>query len=153
MKPEKKLKEIGIELYPPDAPIASYVQTVQTGSLIFLSGHGPRKPDGGYMMGKVGKEINVEKAQEAAKLTAVSLLSSLKAHIGDLSKIKRIVKVFGMVNAVESFTEHPQVMNGFSNFLVSVLGDRGKHARSAVGMSSLPMNIPIEIEMIVEVED
>lgn len=153
MNPEKKLKEMGIELYPADAPIASYVQSIQTGNLVFLSGHGPRKPGGGYMTGKVGKEIDTAEAQEAAKLTAVSLLSSLKDRIGNLNKVRRIVKVLGMVNCVESFTEHPKVLNGFSDFLVEVFGDRGKHARSAVGMSSLPMNIPVEIEMIVEVEN
>ena len=152
MSPEQKLKEMGVDLYPMDTPVANYVQAVRTGNLIFLAGHGPRKPEGGYVTGKVGKEIDLEKAKEAARLTAINLLSSLKGEIGDLSRVKRIVKVLGMVNAVESFTAHPQVINGCSDFLVAVFGDRGKHARSAVGMGSLPMNISVEIEMIVEVE-
>lgn len=151
--PEEKLKEMGVELYPPDAPLASYVQTVRTGNLIFVSGHGPRRPQGGFITGKVGQDIDLNLAQEAAKLTAISLLSSLKQEVGELKRVKRIVKVFGMVNSTESFTAHPQVINGCSDFLVAVFGERGKHARSAVGMNSLPMNIPVEIEMIVEVED
>ena len=153
MNVELRLKEFGIELYPPDAPVANYVQTVRTGNLVFLSGHGPRKPEGGYITGKVGQDIDVEQGKEAARLTAISLLSSLKAEIGDLNKVKRIVRVFGMVNADESFTTHPQVINGCSDLLVSIFGDRGKHVRAAVGMASLPMNISTEIEMIVEVED
>ncbi len=153
LTPEQKLKEMGIELYPADAPLASYVQAVRTGNLLFLSGHGPRKPEGGFMTGKVGQELGLDEAREAARLTAISLLSSLKEELGELSRVKRIIKVFGMVNAKESFTAHPQVINGCSDFLVAVFGDRGKHARSAVGMSSLPMNIPVEIEMIVEIEE
>ena len=144
---------MGVELYPADAPLASYVQAVRTGNLLFLAGHGPRKPEGGFVTGKVGQDLDLKTAQEAARLTAISLLSSLKAEIGELSRVRRIVKVFGMVNAGESFTAHPQVINGCSDFLVAVFGERGKHARSAVGMGSLPMNIPVEIEMIVEVGD
>ncbi len=149
---ELRLKELGIELYPPVAPVANYVLTVRAGNLIFLAGHGPRKPEGGYVTGKVGRDLDLAAAKEAARLTAISLLSSLKAEIGDLNKVKRIVRVFGMVNAIDSFTEHPQVINGCSDLLVSIFGERGKHARAAVGMSSLPMNIATEIEMIVEVE-
>jgi len=150
---EQRLKELGIELYPPDAPVANYVQTVRTGNLVFLAGHGPRKPEGGYITGKVGRDIDIEQGKEAARLTAISLLSSLKAEIGDLNKVRRIVRVFGMVNTDESFTAHPQVINGCSDLLVSLFGDRGKHVRAAVGMVSLPMNISTEIEMIVEVQD
>ena len=105
------------------------------------------------MTGRVGRDIGLQAAKEAARLTAVRLLSSLKAEIGNLNKVKRIVKALGMVNADESFTEHPQVINGCSDLRVAVFSDRGRHARAAVGMASLPFNIPVEIEMIVEVED
>lgn len=150
---EQRLEELGIELYTPDTPVANYVQSVRTGNLVFLAGHGPKLQEGGYASGKVGRDVDLEQGKEAARFTAINLLSSLKAEIGDLNKVKRIVRVFGMVNATESFTDHPKIINGCSDLLVSVFGDRGKHARAAVGMVSLPMNITIEIEMIVEVKD
>jgi len=150
---EMKLKEMGIHLHTPAPPVANFVHSVRSGNLVFLAGHGPLKPDGSWVTGKVGRDMDVIEGKEAARLTAINLLSSLKAEIGDLNKVKRIVKVLGMVNSDESFTDQPQVMNGCSDFLVSVFGDRGKHARSAVGMASLPFGIPVEIEMIVEVED
>lgn len=150
---EVRLKELGIELPPADTPIANYVQAVKAGNLVFLSGHGPKKPDGEFMTGKVGKDVDIDFGKEAARMTAVNLLASLKAEIGNLNKVKRIVKVFGMVNADESFTNHPQVINGCSDFLVSIFGERAKHARAAVGMNSLPMNITTEIEMIVEIQE
>lgn len=148
---EIRLKELGIELPPADKPVANYVQAVRSGNLVFLSGHGPKKPDGEFMTGKVGKDVDINFGKEAARLTAINLLASLKAEIGDLNKVKRIIKVFGMVNADKSFTAHPQVINGCSDLLVSIFGERAKHARAAVGMNSLPMNITTEIEMIVEV--
>lgn len=151
--PEQRLKDLGIQLYVPDPPVANYVLAVRAGNLVFLSGHGPRKPEGGFLIGKVGPEMDLKQAQEAARLTAISLLSSLKAEIGNLNKVKRVVKVLGMVNSNESFRDHPQVINGCSDLLVSVFEDRGRHARAAVGMGSLPFNIPVEIEMVVEVEE
>jgi len=150
--PEKRLKELGIELPVPAAPVANFVRAVRSGNLVFLSGHGPRKTDGSYITGKVGREVSLELARDAARLTAVNLLGTLKAEIGDLNQVKRVVKVLGMVNAGESFTDHPQVMNGFSDFIVSIFGERGKHARSAVGMASLPFGMAVEIEMIVELK-
>ena len=149
---EQRLKELGVKLRKPSPPTANFVRAVRTGNLVFLAGHGPAKPEGGVVTGKVGADLSLDQAKEAARLSAISLLSSLKAEIGDLNKVKRIVKVLGMVNAVPDFTQHSQVMNGCSDFLVSVFGDRGKHARAAVGMGSLPRNMAIEIEMIVEVE-
>jgi len=151
--PESRLKDMGIELRIPGTPTANFVLAVQVGNLVFLSGHGPVMSDGEFMKGKVGSEIEMEQAQEAARLTGISLLSSLKAEIGSLSRVKRIVKVLGMVNAVPDYTQHSIVMNGFSDFMVEVFGEGGKHARSAVGMGSLPHNIPIEIEMIVELKE
>lgn len=154
MNPEQKLKEMGVELPKPATPVANYVPAVRAGSLVFVSGHGPRTVDGKIISGKVGKDLTTQEGYEAAKRVAIGLLGSLKGEIGDLGKVKRIVKVLGMVNAVENFTDHPKVINGCSDFFVQVFGEAaGKHARSAVGMGSLPFNIPVEIEVIVEVVD
>lgn len=150
---EEKLKELGIELVVPNAPTANYLKLKRSGNLIFLSGHGPDKPDGTQVKGKLGADLTVEQGQEAARYVGISLLSSLKAEIGDLNKVKSIVKALGMVNADPSFTNQSQVINGFSDLMVEVFGERGKHARSAVGMGSLPSNIAVEIELIVEVEE
>lgn len=151
---ESKLKEMGIVLPVAGTPIANYVKWVRAGNLIFLSGHGPEdKTKGGYITGKLGKDLTIEEGYAAARLTGISLLASLKAAVGDLSKVKRIVKVLGMVNSTEHFTDQPKVINGFSDLMVAVFGDAGKHARSAVGMTSLPFNMVVEIEMVVEVEN
>lgn len=149
----QKIKEANITLATPGKPVANYVKSVRSGNLIFLAGHGPAKPDGSYVVGKVGRDLTTAQGADAAKLTAISLLSTLHAEIGDLNKVKRIVKVLGMVNCTEQFTEQPQVMNGFSDVMVFIFGEKGKHARSAVGMHALPLGFAVEIEMIVEVED
>jgi enamine deaminase RidA (YjgF/YER057c/UK114 family) len=150
---DKKLKDLGIELYKPTPPIANYVKAVRTGNLIFLAGHGPTFADNTNITGKVGKDLTIEQGAAAARQTGIALLSTLKGEIGDLNKVKRIVKVLGMVNCTENFTDQPKVINGFSDLMVAIFGDKGKHARSAVGMYALPQNISVEIEMIVEVED
>ena len=150
---EERLKELGIELVVPGKPVANYVNSVRTGNLVFMAGKGPKKADGTYVTGKVGVDLSVEEGYEAAKLVAVQQLSALKAEIGDLNKVVRIVKVLGMVNAQPGFTNQPEVINGFSDLIVEVFGERGKHARAAVGMGSLPRDISCEIEMIVEVQD
>ncbi|HRI22005.1 MAG TPA: RidA family protein [Panacibacter sp.] len=150
--PEARIKELGIQLITPTPPIANYLKAVRVGNLVYLSGHGPDKPEGGQVTGKVGSDLTVEQARDAARLVGISLLSTLKAEVGDLNKVKRIVKVFGMVNAVDTFTQHPKVINGCSDLLVQVFGENGKHARCAVGMSSLPNNIAVEIDMIVELK-
>ena len=149
---EQKLKDQKIELFKPPAPIANYVKAVRVGNLIYLAGHGPTKADGTNITGKVGKDLSLEQAYMAARQTAISILSTLKAELGDLNKVKRAVKVLGMVNCTDDFTDHPKVINGFSDLIVSVFGEKGLHARSAVGMNSLPSNIAVEVEMIVEVE-
>jgi enamine deaminase RidA (YjgF/YER057c/UK114 family) len=149
----QKIKEANITLTAPGKPVANYVKSVRSGNLIFLAGHGPAKPDGSYVLGKVGRDLTTAQGADAAKLTAISLLSTLHAEIGDLNKVKRVVKVLGMVNCTEQFTEQPQVMNGFSDVMVFIFGEKGKHARSAVGMHALPLGFAVEIEMIVEVED
>lgn len=150
--PEQKLEELGIELIEPTKPVANYVKAVRTGNLVFLSGHGPSKADGTSIKGKVGSDLTTEEGKEAARITAISLLSTLKAEVGDLSKVVRIVKVTGMVNCTADFYDQPAVINGCSDLLVEVFGEKGKHARAAVGMISLPSNIAVEIEMVVEVE-
>ena len=149
---EQRLNELAITLDEPSKPVANYVNAVRTGNLIFLAGKGPVKADGKYVTGKVGLDLSIEEGYEAARLTAIQQLSALKAEIGDLNKVVRIVKVLGMVNADPVFTDHPAVINGFSDLMVEVFGERGKHARAAVGMGSLPLNIACEIEMIVEIE-
>ena len=148
---EAKLKELGITLPQPPKPVANYVNAVRTGNLIFLAGKGPKRADGSEITGKLGREISIEEGYEAARLTAINQLAVLKATLGDLNKVKRIVKVLGMVNSDPSFVEQPKVINGFSDMMVSVFGDRGRHARAAVGMASLPRGQAVEIEMIVEV--
>jgi enamine deaminase RidA (YjgF/YER057c/UK114 family) len=150
---EEKIASMGITLTEPPAPVANYVNAVRTGNLVFMAGKGPSKPEGGYVTGKVGVEIDIEEAYDAAKLVAIAQLSALKVEIGDLNKVVRIVKVLGMVNAASDFENQPEVINGFSDTMVEVFGERGKHARAAVGMASLPRNISVEIEMIVEVRD
>ena len=150
--PESKLKEKNIVLSVPGKPIANYVSAVRTGNLVFLAGKGPQKTDGSYITGKVGKDLTIEQGYDAARLTAINQLSAIKAEIGDLKKVKRIVKVLGMVNSDPSFKDHPKVINGFSDLLVEIFGEKGKHARSAVGMCSLPMDIAVEVELIIELE-
>lgn len=150
---EERLKELNIQLRNMPEPVANYVHAVKTGNLIFMAGKGPSKPEGGSVKGKVGVDLTIEEGYEAAKLVAIAQLSALKQEIGDLNKVVRIVKVLGMVNADSSFTQHPAVINGFSDLMVEIFGERGKHARAAVGMGSLPSNIVCEIEMIVEIQD
>ncbi len=150
---ETRLKEKGIVLTPPPAPIANYVNAVRVGNLLFLAGKGPNKPDGTYITGKVGKDLSIEQGYEAARLTAINHLSVLKTELGSLDKVKRIVKVLGMVNCTDDFKNQPKVINGYSDLMVEIFGEKGKHARSAVGMNSLPMNIAVEVEVIVEIED
>ncbi len=150
--PEARLKELGIELPAPPSPVANYVNGVRTGDLIFLAGKGPKRADGTEITGKLGDEISIELGYEGARLTAINQLAVLKAMLGDLKRVKRVVKVLGMVNSTPDFVEQPAVINGFSDLIVEVFGERGKHARAAVGMASLPRGQSVEIEMIVEVE-
>ena len=153
MSAEQRLKEFGIDLGTVSAPVANYVNAVRTGNLLYLSGKGPRPGrDGQRPKGKVGREYTVEQAYQHARSVGLDLIAVMRAELGSLDKVKRIVKVLGMVNAVPEFEDQPKVINGCSDLFVQVFGERGKHARSAVGMGSLPMGIPVEIECIVEVE-
>ncbi len=153
MKVEEKLKEMGIELPTPPTPVANYVPAVRTGNLVFLSGHGPVKNDGTMIIGRVGEDLTLDEGYQAARQVALALIANLKKDIGDLDNVKRVVKLLGMVNSTPDFKDQPKVINGASDLFVEVFGDKGKHARSAVGMNVLPGNIPVEIEMIVEIED
>jgi enamine deaminase RidA (YjgF/YER057c/UK114 family) len=149
---DKKLKELGIQLSEPSKPVANYVKAVRVGNLLFLAGHGPTHPDGSMTKGKVGIDLTLDQGYAAAKLTAEGILSTLKAELGDLNRVKRIVKVNGWVNCPPDFGDHPKVINGCSDLMVAVFGDRGKHARAAMGAGSLPFNTSVEIEVVVEVE-
>ena len=152
MSAEKKLKELGIDLGSVSSPVANYVNAVRTGNLLYLAGKGPR-PDakGQRPVGKVGRDFTAEQAYQHARTVGLDLLAVMRAELGNLDRVKRVVKVLGMVNAMPEFTDHPKVINGCSDLFVQIFGDKGKHARSAVGVGSLPMGIPVEIEVIVEV--
>ena len=149
--PEENLAKMGIALPVVAKPVANYVNAVRTGNLIFLSGKGPSYPDGSNITGKVGKDLTIQQGYEAAWLTGMNQLAVLKAELGSLNKVKRVVKVLGMVNCTDTFTDQPKVINGYSDLMVKIFGENGKHARSAVGMVGLPSNITVEVEMIVEV--
>ena len=151
---EERLDSLGITLTEPTLPKGiKIVLATKVNNLIYLSGNGPVAPDGTRTVGKVGTDLTVEQGYEAAKLTAIRHLSVLKKELGDLNKVERIIKVLGMVNADTSFTEHPKVINGYSETMVAVFGERGMHARSAVGMGSLPWNLACEVEAIVQVRE
>ena len=153
MSAEARLKELGITLPSPPSPVGNYVGGVQVGTLLFMSGCGPRKPDNTSITGKVGSELSTEQAYNAARLVGLNMLANVKAQIGSLDRVKRVVKVLGMVNADPEFKDHPKVINGFSDLMVEVFGDSGRGGRSAVGMGSLPSQIAVEVEMIVELKD
>jgi len=148
--PEAKLGELNITLRNQGTPVANYVHAVRTGNLIFLAGKGPKQANGENIVGKLGADLTIEDGYTAAREVAINQLSVLKAELGNLNKVKRVVKVKGMVNAVPEFTDHSKVINGYSDLMVAVFGDAGKHARAAVGMGSLPGNMAVEVEMIVE---
>jgi len=151
---EEKIKELGISLPNPKAPTgANIVRAVRSGNLLFLSGKGPTTPSGKNITGKVGADLDTNAGYDAARLVAINQLGVLRAELGDLNKVVRLVKVFGMVNATPEFTEHSQVINGFSDLMIEVFGEQGKHARAAVGMASLPGDIAVEVDLVLEVRD
>ena len=153
-KIEDRLKELGITLPSAPSPVANYVPSVRTGNLIYLAGVGPApRPDGTTPKGKLGRDLTTEEGYEAARLVGLNILSRMKEAAGDLDNVKRVVKLLSMVNSAPDFVEQPAVANGCSDLMVEVFGDKGRHARSAVGMGSLPGAIPVEIEVIIEVED
>ncbi len=152
MTPESRLASLGITLPAAPPPVANYVNAVRTGNLIFLAGKGPLAEGGRLPDGRVGVEFTVEEGYRLARSTGIALLAALRAELGSLDRVRRIVKVFGMVAAPPEFRDHPKVINGCSDLLVEVFGEAGRHARSAVGMSSLPLGTPVEIELIAEAQ-
>jgi enamine deaminase RidA (YjgF/YER057c/UK114 family) len=145
--PEERLEELGITLTEPGEPVANFVNWRKVGNVLYLSGSGAR------VIGTVGEDLTLEEGYEAARLTGIKIISTLKAAVGDLSKIKQFVRVHGMVNSAPDFYDQPKVINGFSDLMVEVFGEKGKHARAAVGQVALPFNMAVEIEVTVEVED
>ena len=152
MSAEQKLAELGLELPNFPTPVANYVPFKRDGNIVYLSGQGPRRPDGTYPTGKVGQDVGVEDAYQHARQTGLGLLAAAKAAAGSLDNVE-ILKVFGMVNAVPDFAEQPKVINGCSDLFVAVLGERGRHARSAVGIGSLPNNMTVEIEAVIRIHE
>ena len=151
MSIEQRLKELKIALPILSDPIGTYVQAKQVGALLYLSGKGPRNPDGTTPKGKLGATMTIEDGYRAAREVGLMLIAAMKFALGDLDRVTDVVKLLGMVNATPDFEDHPKVINGCSDLFVEVFGERGRHARSAVGMSSLPGGIPVEIEAIVAV--
>ena len=154
MSADARIKELGIDLTAPSNPIANYVPAVRVGNLLFLSGHGPRRGSSPDMItGKLGADLSVEEGYEAARLVGIQLLASIQRETGSLDSVERCVKALGMVNGTAEFDQQPAVINGFSDLMVEVFGENGKHARSAVGMGSLPNGIAVEIELIVQLKE
>ncbi|MCH7740277.1 MAG: RidA family protein [Chloroflexi bacterium] len=152
MSAEDRVKELGLDLSNAPRPVANYMPAVQVGNIVYLSGHGPLRPDGALPAGKVGADLSVEEGYDAARLVGIGLLASLRVQLGSLDRVRRVVKTLGMVNATPDFMDHPRVINGTSDLFREVFGEKGVGARSAVGMGSLPGQIPVEVEMIVEVD-
>ena len=150
--PYERLKQLGLELPKPTTPLANYVPFVMANGFLYLSGQGPRRPDGSLSTGKVGATVSTEQAYLDAQLTGLNLLATAHHALADLGRIRRVVKLLGMVNAVPDYTDHPKVINGCSDLFVNVLGEAGRHARSAVGMGSLPGMMSVEIEAILQVD-
>lgn len=151
--PDDQLKALGIVLPAPVKPVANYRTHLQSGKLLFLSGHGYYGEPTAVDIGKLGRELSVEQGYQAARNVGICVLATIKSAVGELSRVKRIVRVLGMVNCTADFTEHPKVLNGFSDLMVEVFGERGMHVRSAVGMNALPRGMAVEIEVTLEVED
>ncbi len=152
MTPEQRLKNLGLELPEVPSPIANFVMWRQTGSLLYLSGQGPRKPDGSVVVGRLGLNHSVEDGYRDARQIGLQMLATIRQAVGSLDRIEAVIKLLGMVNAEPNFGDHPKVINGCSDLLVEVLGEAGKHARSAVGMGSLPGGMTVEIEAIIQIK-
>jgi enamine deaminase RidA (YjgF/YER057c/UK114 family) len=153
MSAEARVAELGLELPEAPAPGGNYTPIVQVGDICYVSGHGPLKLDGEMLKGRVGSEVSEEDGYVAARQVGLAMLATLRANLGSLDRVKQVVKVLGMVNAAPDFETHPKVMNGFSDLMVEVFGDPGRAARSAIGMGSLPGNISVEVEAIVQVTE
>jgi len=153
MSAEARVKVLGLVLPPAPKPVATYVPCVRVGNLLYVSGHGPLRPDRTLVTGRVGAELNEAQGREAARVVGLAMLATLQAQLGTLDRVVRLIKTLGMVNSAPDFLNHPQVINGFSDLMVEVFGESGKGARSAVGMGPLPGNIAVEVEAIFEIRD
>ncbi len=153
MGADARLAELKLELPPAPKPVATYVTALRVGDLLYVSGHGPLRPDGSLHTGKVGADVSLEDGKAAARQTGLAILSTLRSHLGSLDHVVRLVKVLGMVNCTPEFVDQPKVINGFSDLMVEVFGEAGKGARSAVGMGSLPGNMAVEVEAIFQIMD
>jgi enamine deaminase RidA (YjgF/YER057c/UK114 family) len=151
-KPETRIQELHLALPNPPKPVAKYKTAVLAGNMLYVSGHGPLRPDGSMVVGRVGADLTAEQGKDAARVVGIAILATVRNTLGSLDKVKRLIKTLGMVNSTAEFKDHPQVINGFSDLMAEVFGDDvGVGARSAVGMGSLPSNIAVEIECIFEV--
>ncbi len=152
MTAEERLNALGIELNEGPSPMGSYVPSVQTGNLLYLSGLGPGTADGREWKGKVGGDLTVEEGAQSARAVGIAVLARIKSELGSLDRVARVVKVLGFVASAPGFGQQPTVMNGFSDLMVDVFGEAGRHARSAIGVNELPYNIPVEVELVLEVK-
>jgi enamine deaminase RidA (YjgF/YER057c/UK114 family) len=153
MSAEQRIKDLGLVLPPVPKPVGNYVGGVRTGNLLFMSGVGPRTPDGSLIKGKLGATMSVDEGYQAARVVGLNMLANIRGQLGSLDKVKRVVKVLGMVNATPDFGDPPKVINGFSDLFVEVFGDAGRGGRSAVGMATLPFQMAVEVEMVLEISD
>ena len=152
MSAEERLQALALDLPDPPEPVANYVTNMRIDRYLYVSGHGPAPLEGAKLTGKLGDDLGIEEGYVAARQTGLSILATVRASLGSLDRVERVVKLLGMVNATPDFLEHPRVINGCSDLLVELYGDRGRHGRAAVGMATLPFAIPVEIEMVVEVD-
>ncbi|MDX2039430.1 MAG: RidA family protein [Isosphaeraceae bacterium] len=153
MGADARIEELGLTLPPAPKPVATYLTAVRHGNLLYVSGHGPLRPDGTMHTGRLGDNLDIEGGQAAARQTGLAILATLRSHLGTLDKVVRLIKVLGMVNSAPDFGDQPKVINGFSDLMVEVFGESGRAARSAVGMGALPGGIAVEIEAIFEIRD
>jgi len=152
MSAERRLGELGIDLPPPRPASANFVRTKQVGNILYVSGHGPSRQDGSRVTGKVGSDLTLDEGYQAARLVGIGILSTVRNALGSLDRVRQVVKAFGMVNSAPGFDQQADVLNGFSNLMVEVFGEGGRHARTAVGVSELPRGISVDVEVVIEVE-
>src|SRR5262245_12149258 len=152
MNAERRLRDLGIDLLPPRPASANFVRAKQVGNVLYVSGHGPSRPDGGRVTGKVGRELTLDEGYEAARLVGLAVLSTVRNALGSLNRVRQIVKAFGMVNSAPGFDQQADVLDGFSDLMVEVFGEAGRHSRTAIGVTELPRGICVDVEVIIEVE-
>ena len=152
MSAERRLRELGIDLPPPSPASANFVRTKQVGNILYVSGHGPSRRDGSRVVGKVGSDLSLDEGYEAARLVGIGILSTVRSALGSLDRVRQVVKAFGMVNSAPGFDQQAEVLNGFSDLMIEVFGEGGRHARTTVGVAELPRGISVDVEVVIEVE-